>query len=252
MSLYETLQAELGKLRIRQAFAVMSPVGVAAALTFCAVDSLDARLLATLAVLIVIPIILHRLWRVAFPAYRTWTDRSSQITAEISDLRRKIADVCGRYRERRKGEHFKKAYDLNGRSVRELEEALSVGMYRERREVFVTVFVRAGVAVRVTASIGSPFRCSATANPARWRQHAERLGCDEIRQYHNHPVHNGTTCPSSTDTKTTASLKSLLGPCGSPRLRSLIICWNGIREWKIFEYDETGRSWLDFEFDAAG
>lgn len=229
----------------------MTPTAAAAVLVAHAVDSNGARIWAALAVLVVLPLILHRLWRLTFPAYRTWSGRSSEITAEISELRRRIAAVFERYRERRKGEHFKKAYDLNGRSVRGLEEALSVGMYRERREVFVTAFVRAGVAVRVTASIGSPFRCSAADNPARWSEHAERLGCDEIRQYHNHPVHNGTTRPSSTDVKTSASLKSLLGSRGS-HLRSLIICWNGIREWKIFEHDETGQTTLHFEFDVAG
>jgi hypothetical protein len=228
----------------------MAPTAAAAVLAAHAFESGTAKVWAVLAVLFILPLVMHRLWRVTFAAYRTWSNRSSQISTEISDLRRRIAGVFENYRERRKGEHFKKAYDLNGRSVQELEEALSVGMYRERREVFVTAFVRAGVAVRVTASIGSPFRCSAADNPARWRDHVDRLGCNEIRQYHNHPVHNGTTRPSPTDAKTAATLKSLLGPCGS-QLHSLIICWNGIREWKIFEHDETGRTWLHFEFDAA-
>ena len=53
--------------------------------------------------------------------------------------------------------------------------------HRERREVFVTAFMRAGVAVRVTASIGSPYKCAAADNPARWAQHVDRLGCDQIR-----------------------------------------------------------------------
>ena len=155
-----------------------------------------------------------------------------------------------KYRERRKGEPFKQAYDLTGRSVRDLEEALSIGMYRERREVFVTAFMRRGVAVRVTASIGSHYRCSAADSPARWRDHIERLGCDEIRQYHNHPVHTGTTHPSSTDVKTSRSLKVLLN-LHNAKFRSLIICWNSLREWRIIEYDETGRYWIHFEFDVA-
>jgi hypothetical protein len=139
---------------------------------------------------------------------------------------------------------------IRGRSVRDLEEALSVGMFRERREVFVTAFMRGGVAVRVTASIGSPFRCSAADNPARWKEHVEKLGCDEIRQYHNHPVHNGSTGPSPLDVKTSGALKVILGPHGT-KLRSLIVCWNSLREWKVFEYDEAGRHSLHFEFDAA-
>ena len=123
-------------------------------------------------------------------------------------------------------------------------------MFRERREVFVTAFMRQGIAVRVTASIGSPMRCSAADNPARWKEHVERLGCDEIRQYHNHPVHNGHTAPSRTDIRTSKTLRKLLSPHGH-RLRSLIICWNAAREWKVFEHDTTGRHWLHFEFDAA-
>ncbi len=251
MSRYEILQAELRRLRIRQVFSLIFPTGLAVVLTHQLVDPVGIRLLATLVVLVVIPILSHHMWREAFPAYRTWSDRINQITEEINHLRNRIAEVFSKYRERRKGEHFKKAYNLSGRSISALEEALSVGMYRERREVFVTAFVRAGVAVRVTASIGSPFRCSASDNPSRWQRHAERLCCDEIRQYHNHPVHSGTTSPSSIDIKTSATLKSVLGSYGS-QLRSLVICWNSLREWKIFEYDEKGRHWLHFEFDAAG
>jgi hypothetical protein len=228
----------------------MAPTAVIAVLSVQAADAGRAWLLMGLATLILLPLILHRVWRLTFPVYRAWSDRSSQISAEIADLQRRIATLFDKYRERRKGERFKQAYDLTGRGVRDLEEALAIGMYREQREVFVTAFMRRGVAVRVTASIGSPYRCSAADNPARWRDHIERLGCDEIRQYHNHPVHDGNTCPSPTDVKTSKSLKVLLGPHGAKR-RSLIICWNSLHEWKVFEYDETGRYWIHFEFDVA-
>ncbi len=250
MSRYETIRAERGRLRIRQAIAVLAPAAATALLLIRATETDGARLLAALGSLIVLPLLLHRLWRFTFPTYRAWSDRSSHIRAEIGDLQKRIAAVFNKYRERQKGERFKQAYDLMGRSVRGLEEALSVGMFRERREVFVTAFMRGGVAVRVTASIGSPFRCSAADNPARWKEHAERLGCDEIRQYHNHPVHGGSTRPSPLDVKTSGSVKTVLGPHGA-KLRSLIICWNSLREWKVFEYDETGRHSLHFEFDAA-
>jgi len=203
-----------------------------------------------LVALLVSAFLFHRVWRTTFSTYRQWSDRSTEIVAEIAALRRRITAIFDKYRERRKGERFKQAYDLAGRSVRDLEEALAVGMYRERREVFVTAFIRAGVAARVTASIGSPYRCAAADTPSRWKDHVDRLACDEIRQYHNHPVHCGRTRPSSTDFKTSQSLRSLLGPHGT-KLRSLIICWNRVREWKIFEHDDEGRHWLGFEFDAA-
>jgi hypothetical protein len=228
----------------------MVPASATALLLIPAAETGGAGLLAALGSLIVLPLILHRVWRLTCPTYRAWSDRSAHIRAEIADLQRRIATVFNKYRERHKGERFKQAYALMGRSVHDLEEALSVGMFRERREVFVTAFMRGGVAVRVTASIGSPFRCSAADNPTRWKDHIERLGCEEVRQYHNHPVYNGRTQPSPLDIKTSGSLKMALGSHGA-KLRSLVLCWNGLREWKVFEYDETGGHSLHFEFDVA-
>jgi hypothetical protein len=250
VSRYEVLEAELGRLRKRQAWAVLAPTAASAVGAAQVPLAGGARLWVVVAVALVAPLLLHVLWRALFRPYRAWSDRAAQAARELRGLRARISQVFGGYRGRQKGEHFKKAYALTGRSQRELEEALAVGMYRERREVFVTAFMRAGVAVRVTASIGSPYRCSAADNPRRWREHAERLGCDEIRQYHNHPAHDGHTRPSPTDVRTSRSLLRLLGP-GAPPLRSLIICWNPAREWRIFEHDGRGRSWLHFEYDAA-
>jgi len=250
VSRYETLRTERGKLKTRQALAVMAPTAVLTILLVQTANLSGTGALTGLAAFILLPLVLHWVWRLTIPAYRAWSDRLSQISAEIANLERRIATLFDKYRERRKGERFKQAYDLTRRSVRDLEEALAIGMYREQREVFVTAFMRRGVAVRVTASIGSPYRCSAADNPSRWRDHIDRLGCDEIRQYHNHPVHNGSTRPSPMDVKTSESLKVLLGPHGA-KLRSLIICWNSLREWKVFEYDEAGQCWIHFEFDVA-
>lgn len=235
---------------MRQGIAVMLPATATALLSIPATETGVARLVVALGSLIVLPLIFHRIWRIISPTYRTWSDRSAHIRLEIADLQRRMVTVFNKYRERYKGERFKQAYDLTGRSVRDLEEALSIGMFRERREVFVTAFIRGGVAVRVTASIGSPYRCSAADNPNRWKDHIERLGCEEIRQYHNHPVHSGRTGPSPLDIKTSGSLKMVLGR-HSTKLRSLVICWNSLREWKVFEYDDTGRNSLHFEFDVG-
>lgn len=196
------------------------------------------------------PLILHHIWRVVVSRYRLWSDRAIQIKLEIAQLRQRVSAIFNSYRERARGERFKAAYDLTGKTVKRLEESLSVGMFRERREVFVTAFMRAGIAVRVTASIGSPYRCAPADDPARWSQHVERLQCDEIRQYHNHPELNGKTHPSPVDFRTSRSLKLLLGS-HSAKLRSLIICWNGIREWKVIEHDHERKYWLCSEFDAA-
>ena len=249
MSRYETLRDELRRLRGQQLLAVMVPA-VAGSIIVAAFADGSARLWAGLAALVVLPLALHWLWCLSLPAYRAQTARASAIRTEIARLRKTIALVFGKYRAREKREQFKQVYGLSGRAVRELEEALAVGMFRERREVFVTAFMRDGVAVRVTASIGTPFRCRAADNPARWKEHVARLGCDEIRQYHNHPEHNGSTVPSRTDIRSSGAIRRLLGAHG-PKLRSLIICWNDLREWKVIEYDEGGRHSLHFEFDAA-
>lgn len=250
MSRYETLSDDLNELKTRQAIALLVPTALTIVLVVQVADVGATKFLSGLATLVVVPFILHWVWRGAFPAYREWSDRTSQISAEMAALERQIANKFDKYRERRKGERFKQAYDLTGRTVPDLEEALSIGMYREKREVFVTAFIRLGVAVRVTASIGSPYRCSAADDPTRWKYHFQWLQCDEIRQYHNHPCHTGSTSPSAMDVKSSEAIRVLLDPHGA-KLRSLIICWNSAREWKVFEYDETGRHWLHFEFDAA-
>ena len=253
MSRYDVIQKELTGLRARQAVAAGVPaILVAAVLAVATRPVRSPALLLTLLVAAIplLALLLHHILKAAFPAYRQWAARAAQLAAEIAQLRARVATIFDRYRERNKGEHFKTAYTLVGRSVAQLEEALAVGMFRERREVFVTAFIRAGVAVRVTASIGSPYRCAAADNPARWAEHVDRLGCDEIRQYRNHPVHGGDTRPSATDFRTSGSLRRLLGAHG-PKLRSLVLCWNPLREWKVFEYDADRRHWLSFEFDAA-
>lgn len=252
MSRYELLNAELLHLRTRQAFALAVPAVAAAFCAYVATShaSLITSLVTVFSTFALASLVFHRLWRFLFRSYRQWSDQSAQIAGEIARLCDRVASIFEKYQERGKGEQFKKAYDLPGKSLRELEEALSVGMYRERREVFVTAFMHRGIAVRVTASIGSPYRCSPADNPAVWKEHIDKLGCDEIRQYHNHPVHNGKTRPSAMDFRTTQSLQTLLG-LHRAKLRSLIICWNSICEWKIFEYDDKAQYWLHSEFDAA-
>lgn len=252
MSRYDVIQKELTGLRFRQAATATIPaILLVILLARDAPPSSPVLLLGIiLAGVPVASLLFHHLWKAVFPAYRRWAKRSEHITQEIARLRARVTTIFDKYRERSKGGAFKTAYALVGKSVPQLEEALAVGMYRERREVFVTAFMRAGKAMRVTASIGSPYRCAAADNPARWVEHVNRLVCDEIRQYHNHPAHNGATRPSPTDFRTSGSLRRLLGHHG-PKLKSLIICWNGLREWKVFEHDDDRRHWLCCEFDAA-
>jgi hypothetical protein len=163
---YELIREQLIDLRTKQLIPVMVPAGIVAAL-FIAFVSSGAFLIALVAFFISV-IGLHWAWQRLFAPYRDWAQRYSQIATEIQSLERCIAHIFDSYPQRRSGEQFKKAYGLNGRSVKDLEEALAVGMLRERREVFLTAFMRQGRAVRVTASIGSPFRCRASDDPMRW------------------------------------------------------------------------------------
>ena len=185
-----------------------------------------------------------------FPQYRALLDELHKIQSEVSSLRHSVDVIYNKYRLRNKGEQFKKAYDLGGKRIKECEERLAVGMNREKKEIFVTCFIKAEKVVRVTATIGSLFRCSGSDDPRRWREHIQQLGCDEIRQYHNHPVSNNRTCPSPVDYKTSLSLRQILGRHGN-KFRSFIIYWNEIREWRVMEYGEKDKYWLTDEFDIA-
>lgn len=246
MTRYEAVHDELLGLWTQLAIALIAPTCIVA----IAVGYVTHAGVAVLGCVVLSPFVFHFLWRALCDSYRSLIKRTSELTQEVETLRRRIRELFAEYPERQKGQLFKTAYELNGRTVRELEEALSVGMFRERREVFVTAFMRNGVAVRVTASIGSSRRCRASDDPKMWWLHLVRHKCDELRQYHNHPVYTGETSASETDIQSTKDLRVLLGT-HYPKLRSLILCWNRFGEWKVFEYDEKGRCWLDAEFDVA-
>ena len=167
MSRYDVLKVELLHLRMRQTVALGLPAVAVASLSYAAISPpfLARSFVVVLITFAIAPVIFHCVWRLLFRPYRQWSDRSTEIADQISRLRGKVASIFEMYPERKKGEQFKRAYYLTGKSLHGLEEALSIGMYREKREVFVTAFMRAGIAVRVTASIGSPHRCSSADKP---------------------------------------------------------------------------------------
>ncbi|WP_291983681.1 hypothetical protein [Luteitalea sp.] len=183
------------------------------------------------------------------PPARQWTERIEVLNAELAALRGVVEARGAAYPTRGKGEMFKAAYQLRGRALDSLEEALGVGMFREGREVFVTAFMREGVAVRVTAAVGTPSACRPADRPEGWPRHFRRLGCDEIRQYHNHPGTSGATAPSGNDRQTCIQLEHVLGEL-APQLRSFIVYWNEAHEWKVLEYDARGAGKVVVEFDA--
>lgn len=251
MTRYELLHEELKKIRIIQFALFLTPAVIIGTVVGNSVKSTFPVGISITIIAIAIfgsAFLFHQLWRVLFLGYARLCVRANTINSEIRDISKKVDSRFSKYRERVKGEQFKKAYRLSGKALYDLEEALSVGMNREDREIFVTSFIRKGVAVRVTASMGSPYRCSPADSPGKWKYHYERLGCDQIRQYHNHSVHNGKTRPSYMDYKTSKVFENSLKGI---EFRSFIICWNAIREWKIIEYNGSGKFWLFFEFDSV-
>ena len=183
--------------------------------------------------------------------YRQEKKKIEKLRKMMAALRNRVDSIFQQYPSRGRGQQFKKVYSLAGKNLAELERTLAVAMFREEKEVFVTAFMRKEVAVRVTASIGSANTCSNSDNIKKWPEHIKKLGCDEIRQYHNHPTIKNETSPSAQDYRTTRDIKQMLGSY-APRLRSLIIYWNEIREWRILEYDDSPSCRIIYCFDAAG
>jgi hypothetical protein len=200
--------------------------------------------------LLIIPLGINFVLKLISKKFRSLQNELGEIRIEINKLKSSVNEIYKKYRIRTKGEQFKKAYDLQGKFIRDCEERLAVGMNREKKEIFVTCFIKSGKVQRVTASIGSAFRCSASDDPRNWKKHIERLSCDEIRQYHNHPITNNRTHPSVVDHKSSKSLQEILGK-HKDILRSYIIYWNEIREWRIMEYDSENKYWPEYEFDIA-
>ncbi|MEX0385993.1 hypothetical protein [Spiribacter onubensis] len=237
-------------LRRQQVLLLGAPTLLFAVAAYALSESPANGLMSASLALVLTPVSLHALLLLGSVKYRVAWRRSCQVRAERIRLQQALADRFDAFRVRARGESFKKAYGLAGRDMRSLEEALAVGMYRERREVFVTAFMRSGVVVRVTASIGSSYRCRPADDPAKWRDHVDRLRCDEVRQYHNHPVHEGSTTPSDGDIRSSRQFERLLGPHAS-KLRSFIICWNRVGEWRVIEYNARNEHWMHYEFDIA-
>ena len=100
MSRYDVIQKELTGLRVRQAVAAGPPSW--AGPRRCNPARPITRALLTLLVAAIPPLslLLHHVWKAAFPAYRQWAARSAQLAAEIAQLRARVATIFDRYRER--------------------------------------------------------------------------------------------------------------------------------------------------------
>ncbi|MEX2173295.1 MAG: hypothetical protein WD872_02970 [Pirellulaceae bacterium] len=252
MTQYEVTRDSLQRIVVIHLVSLAAPALALSLAVWIAIpwEQTPERLLSGVLVLFAAPLPLHFLWHFAFAAYRNRATEIARLRGRVRTLRENVERIYAAYPTRTKGAQFKVAFDLQGKSLAELEERLAVGMHREGKEVFVTAFMRRGVAVRVTAAIGSPTRCRPADAPSQWKYHIDRMQCDEVRQYHNHPVYCGRTAPSPLDFRSCATLKSLLCEHAT-KLRSFVLYWNEIGEWKLLEYDQGGRYLLAMEFDVA-
>lgn len=106
---------------------------------------------------------------------------------------------------------FKYRYKLTERqSIMDFEKKMVKGMFKERKEVFVTSFCCDDVSLAATATIGTKYRCSNSDNIYNWPNKCRKLGADEIRIYHNHPNIFLRSFASDTDMETANSLSNFL------------------------------------------
>ena len=176
-----------------------------------------------------------------------------KLDTEIAGLLRRVAELYESVPKRSFRslfKKFKKHYDLSGRNLEEFERLLAIGMRHERREVWVAAFCRGQRVLRVTATIGSAYRCRPSDDLSRWTDHAEELRCTSIRQYHNHPGSCRSTSPSPQDRQTSRAIERLINGAGI-EFRSYIVFWNEIGEYRITEYDDDGTQRLVQVFDTA-
>jgi len=143
------------------------------------------------------------------------------------------------------GTPFKRHYDLeDAQPIDAFVDKMARGMCEERVEVLVTAFCLAGTVLTTRAAIGTENR-SARVSVLKWRDVAEALRCDEVRQYHNHPGLFSCLSPSYEDSKMHRLLALLLEPSGA-RLRSFVVKARLFGGWRIREYsDAEWRSLLD-------
>lgn len=138
----------------------------------------------------------------------------------------------------------------NGNGIPDFERRLVIGMRNERREVWVAAFCRGQQVARVTATMGSARRCRPSDDVARWPARARELACSEIRQYHNHPGSYRRASPSQRDCESSRVLEKLLDGSGI-KLRSYLVFWNEIGEYRIVEYGYDRLEQVVYVFDAA-
>lgn len=182
--------------------------------------------------------------------YNTKRQKEFELQTEIYKLKDKMSSIIESIEKRGKNQQFKRAYDFTGKKINEFEHVLAIAMHHEIKEVWVTVFCKNNTVLKVTATIGSARQCRPSEDVRNWRGHVLKLGCDEIRNYHNHPGNNNYTAPSPNDLLSNLSLRNCLLEM-KDSLRTFIVFWNDISEYRILEYYDNGKTEMSFYFDVS-
>jgi len=152
----------------------------------------------------------------------------------LSKLFTKKKKIAPKVRKRRSP--FKKLYDLDRvQSIKEFEKKMVKGMSKEGKEIFVTAFCNDTHVLKVTASIGSKYRCKPSDNCQNWSEKAIKLGATQIRQYHNHLPGFGRSSISKADKESHKIFKSLVQPYGI-KFRSFLVYPSRLGGAKIRKY----------------
>jgi DNA repair protein RadC len=139
-------------------------------------------------------------------------------------------------RPRRRASPFKERYDLNRcQPIPEFERKLARAMFAEVKEVFVTAFCTENEVLRVTATIGTTYRCRPSDRVDLWGQRAVQLQATQVRQYHNHPHIRGRSKPSRQDYRSNKSMRSRVEPYGI-RFHGFLIYKPWLGRYTIKEY----------------
>ena len=173
------------------------------------------------------------------PNLRQAKTKLAELSSSIKEITAKCREFHRQHPTREKGQRFKSVYTQEGSSIGEFEARMASGMHKEKKEVWVSAFCKQDRVLKVFASIGSARRCRPAENVTMYPEHIRRLNCDEIRQYHNHPIYTNFTDPSPEDIRTSTVLTNLVADTECP-IRSFIIYWNAIAEHRLAEFDSNG------------
>ena len=69
--------------------------------------------------LLVLPTVFRFVFKQVFPSYKRLLAELHRIESEVSQLRSSVQAIYDKYRERNKGERFKRTYELVGKSINE-------------------------------------------------------------------------------------------------------------------------------------